>query len=302
MKQELEYYYGLIDIEVHHKEKEYTIYKGNDKYIFKPCYRNYEELVEIYKILDNNYNLLFSRIMINRDNRLVTIINNTSYILLKIQVDDIRLIDFYDLIEFNNKNIIYEGLDLKKIYRTNWIDLWSRKLDYFEYQMEHLKDKYKILSTSINFFIGLGENAISYINQILNEERIDAFISIVHRRVLYNMSITDFYDPTEIIIDYKVRDISEYLKSLFLCGEVDYDYLDSFFRKLNFNKIDFEMLFGRLLFPSFYFDLYENIINKEVSEKDIYMIINKSNDYILFLKKIYNIIYKIYPIKKIDWI
>ena len=240
--------------------------------------------------------------MINRDNRLVTVINNTSYILLKIQVDDIRLIDFYDLIEFNNKNIIYEGLDLKKIYRTNWIDLWSRKLDYFEYQMEHLKDKYKILSTSINFFIGLGENAISYINQILNEERIDAFISIVHRRVLYNMSITDFYDPTEIIIDYKVRDISEYLKSLFLCGEVDYDYLDSFFRKLNFNKIDFEMLFGRLLFPSFYFDLYENIINKEVSEKDIYMIINKSNDYILFLKKIYNIIYKIYPIKKIDWI
>ena len=143
MKQELEYYYGLVDIEVHYKDKEYIIYKGHDKYIFKPCYRNYDELVEIYKLLDNNYNLLFSRIMINRDNRLVTVINNTSYILLKIQVDDIRLIDFSDLLEFNNKNIIYEGLDLKKIYRTNWIDLWSRKLDYFEYQMIHIKDKYK---------------------------------------------------------------------------------------------------------------------------------------------------------------
>ena len=302
MKQELEYYYGLIDVEVHYKDKEYIIYKDQDKYIFKPCYRDYDELVEIYKLLDNNYTLSFSRIMINRDNRIVTIINNTSYILLKIQVDDIRLIDFSDLLEFNNKNIIYEGLDLKKIYRTNWSELWSSKLDYFEYQMNHIKDKYKIISSSIDFFIGLGENSISYINQILSEERIDSTISISHRRVLYNMSITDFYDPTEIIIDYKVRDVSEYLKSLFLYGEVDYDYLEDFFRKLNFTKIDFEMLFGRLLFPSFYFDMYESIINKEVDEKKITIIINKSDDYIIFLKKIYNIIYRIYPIKKIDYI
>ena len=62
------------------------------------------------------------------------------------------------------------------------------------------------------------------------------------------------------------------------------------------------MLFGRLLFPSFYFDVYENIINDKVDEKEIIIVINKSNSYILFLKNIYNTIYKIYPIKKIDYI
>ena len=302
MKQELEYYYGLTDLEIHHKDSEYIIYRKKDIYIFKPCYRNYEELVEIYNLVEYNYNLLFHRILLNRDNKLVTYINNVSYILLKLQVKDSRFIDFSDLLEFNNKNIIYDELGFKKIYRTDWVNLWSRKIDYFEYQMIHIKDKYKILSSSIDFFIGLAENAISYINQTLIEERNNSSISIVHRRVLYNMSVTDFYDPTEVIIDYKVRDVAEYLKSLFLYGEVDYIYLENFFRQLNFTKTDFEMLFGRLLFPSFYFDVYENIINDKVDEKEIITVINKSNSYILFLKNIYNTIYKIYPIKKIDYI
>ena len=303
MKRELEYYYGLHEIEIHYKDSVYYIVKGNTKYIFKPCYRDYEEIVEIFKLVENNLDIPFHSIMLNRNNGLITIIDNVPYILLRLNIEDDRFIDFNDLIEYSKNNFYFERLDLKKIIRVNWSLLWSEKIDYFEYQLKHLKDKYKILSSSIDFYIGLGENGISYINEVLSKNiNIKPNISVSHRRLLYKTTITEFFDPTELIIDYKARDACEYLKSLFLFGECDFEYLNSFFRKLSFERVDFEMMFGRLLFPSFYFDVYEEVINGKRKEKDILKVISKSCDYITFLKKIYDIIYKIYPIKKIDWL
>ncbi len=301
MKNELYYYYGLEDIQVHHKNKKYYIYKKKNKYILKPCYRKYEELMEIFTLIEYQNNYKFHKIILNRNNSIITIINNVPYILLKLEIKDDRFIDFNDILKINNSRINLNNLKLKNIYRTNWVDLWSNKIDYFEYQLQHIRDKYKNISLSINFYIGLSENAISYINQVLSLSR-NINISIGHRRLHYETTLIDFYDPTTIIIDYKARDISEYLKSLFLMKELDYIYIENFLRKLSWQKEDYELLFGRLLFPSFYFDIYEDIINNKKQEKDILKIISRSEEYIKFLKKIFLIIYRIQPIKKVDWI
>ena len=303
MKRELEYYYGIREVEIHYKDGKYYIIKDSNKYIFKPCYRDYREIVEINTLIDSNLSIPFHSIILNRSNELITVIDNVPYILLKLKIEDERFIDFNDLIKYSKKKIYFEQLNLKSIIRVNWSLLWSKKIDYFEYQMKHLKEKYKILSSSIDFYIGLGENGISYVNEILSKNiNNNISVCVSHRRLLYKTTITEFFDPTELIIDYKARDVCEYLKSLFLFGECDFEYLDNFFRSLSFDRVDFEMLFGRLLFPSFYFDIYEDIINGKRDEKDILKVISKSCDYITFLKKIYDIIYKIYPIKKIDWL
>lgn len=303
MKKELYYYYGLDNITVHYKDKKYIIIKGNNKYLFKPCHRKYKEIEEIYQILEYNHSYPFHKIILNKRGTVITIINNIPYILLELQIEDNRFIDFLDIIDFNRRTINISDFKVGPIFRYDWVTLWSRKIDYFEYQMVHLKDKYNILASSINFFIGLSENGISYINQVLEENSIKRpNISIQHQRLHYETNITEFYDPTNIVIDYKARDVCEYLKSLFLVGEYDYNYLESFLRNLNFKKSEYEMLYGRLLFPTFYFDVYEQIISKQVEEKEILKIVCSAEDYVIFLRNIYKIINKIYSIKKVDWI
>ena len=61
----------------------------------------------------------------------------------------------------NNMLILNETKS--KLYRNSWASLWSAKLDYFEYQVSELgKDKPLILD-SFSYYLGLGENAISYL-------------------------------------------------------------------------------------------------------------------------------------------
>lgn len=57
-----------------------------------------------------------------------------------------------------------------------------------------------------------------------------------------------------------------------------------------------------MLYPSYYFDKYEKIINNNLNENDIISIINEKNNYEEYLKQIYNIINEITIIPKVDWI
>ncbi len=68
------------------------------------------------------------------------------------------------------------------------------------------------------YYIGLTENAISYLkySNLKNNH-----IGIQHIRVKYNDNLTNFYNPINLIIDYKVRDIAEYFKSLFFDSKID---------------------------------------------------------------------------------
>ena len=62
------------------------------------------------------------------------------------------------------------------------------------------------------------------------------------------------------------------------------------------------MLYARLLYPSYYFDIYEEIMNNGEDEEALIPIINKINDYELFLKEAYYEISKYTNLERIDWI
>ena len=44
----------------------------------------------------------------------------------------------------------------------------------------------------------------------------------------------------------------------------------------SFDKNEYIMLFSRLLFPTYYFDVYDDIINNNLKEEKIISIINKN--------------------------
>ena len=62
--------------------------------------------------------------------------------------------------------------------------------------------------------------------------------------------------------------------------------------------------YGRLLYPSYFFDLYDEIINDNLQEDIINRIIIKNKDYEIFLKEIYFYIVNKYNkyIPEIDWL
>ena len=62
------------------------------------------------------------------------------------------------------------------------------------------------------------------------------------------------------------------------------------------------MFYARMLYPTYYFDLYEAVMNKNVSEEELVKIVKRSNEFEEFLKKTYLEISKYVKLDKIDWI
>ena len=149
------------------------------------------------------------------------------------------------------------------------------------------------------YYIGLTENAISYLkySNLKNNN-----IGVCHTRVKYNDSLTNFYNPIDLIIDYKVRDIAEYYKSLFFDSKIDIKDIINSLKKIKMNEIDSIYFYIRMLYPSYYFDLVDEILKGNKKQEELLNITKLSNDYEYLLYEIYNYIKNKYNIIGIEWI
>ena len=241
-------------------------------------------------------NSLVHEIILNKKNEPLTLVDGVYYILLRVYVNDTKIISIDDILFMLNSNDSI--MDNNIIGRTDWVKLWSLKIDYFEYQIGHLIKKYPYIYNTVDYYIGLGENAIEYIKE-LSEEKMSTNLSVTHRRIGANSTLFDLYNPLNLVIDYKVRDIAEYIKDVFFNSDIDvYKILNELFSKAIFDKPTLSLLFSRLLFPSYYFDLYENILEMDLNENIILNIIKKSTSYEKFLY----FLMQNWSLYKIEWL
>ena len=262
---------------------------NNNSYIFTIYNRPLNECSSIY----NLYNELLKRkiftndIVLNKNNQIITMVNNVPYVLLKDNTINKR-INMNDILYLQNNSInIYND---KLLFRNNWITLWEIKIDYYESRLKEMDNKYPLLSNTLDYYIGLGENAISYL--VNNNIKVNDLV-LSHKRIKMDDSSFEFYNPFNYILDSRVRDFSEYIKSLFFKDMITFENFEGYLNMLNFNKDEYILLISRLLYPSYYFDLFDDIVNNNEDENIIKNVINKNNDYILFLKNtFYYIIYK----------
>lgn len=275
MKNALNYYYNLNIDNIHQKNKNYYFKVNNLQYMLLECIN--EKINDIYSLnvyLTKNYP--FYKIILNKDNKVITIINETNYILLEIN-NNIKELNLNEIIKINNISIV----NFNKLRRDNWYTLWTNKIDYFEYQINQIGKKYPIIRESFNYYIGLAETAISLIKSINNE---GMYLSLSHKRI---NNAFDLYNPLNLIIDVRIRDICEYFKFCFFENKNIFKELELF---LNYNKLSYNesvYFLARMLFPTYYFDLYEKIIANEVKEEEIKKIISKVDKYEKLLKYIY---------------
>ncbi len=283
MKNTIMYYYDLNDVILSKINGINYVRSKNKIYIFSEIY-NINEIYEIYNLLSNKKN--YYKIIKNRMGDIVTPYNNKNYILMEKETKKIS----------NIPPIIVKNTDYL-LDRSNWYELWRNKNDYYEYQMNHIRGKYKIIDESIDYYIGIAENAISYISY--NIKKINNVKMICHKRI----NADEYFNPLNCVIDYQERDIGEYLKYIFWSNEYKKINLNDFFaKKINHNIINYNLLYARILYPTEYFDKYDQIVNSLAEAEKLNSIIKRQKEYELYINNIYEIISKYSVIPKIDWL
>ena len=119
------------------------------------------------------------------------------------------------------------------------------------------------------------------------------------------------YSPLNLIVDYKIRDLCEYIKSQLFqkktlsevieLESMTHYYLQSF--NLSVNEI--QLFFVRLLYPSEYFDMFEDIITTNISDSDnkqLNHIIELADNYEKFVKDIYNYYFDKNYLPFVEWL
>ena len=99
------------------------------------------------------------------------------------------------------------------------------------------------IKETINYYIGLAENAIEFIkyNDIYTD-----------RLFICNCNKNELYNPLNIVLDCKEREVGEIIKKEFFYNDLTIDEI----RKI-INNYDIKKVIARLLYPNYYFDIVD---------------------------------------------
>ena len=303
MKNTINYYYNLNPNKINHIFDYYYFYIDNELYYFCVYTKNVKDIEAIYifnqELLAQN--VLVNEIVNNRTGTILTYVNQVPYVLTKVGININKPIRLAEISYLSNIPISYP----KELMRANWANLWINKIDYLEYHQEQNYQKYPLLASSFNYFVGLSENAISYLNQTiikLRPEKSD-FGVLSHDVIMMDGSIYDLYDSQNIIIDHRARDLAEYIKiSFFKDNYSIFDELDEYFRYHYFSFYGVQLIIARVLWPSFYFEVYDGILKHQLNESELLKITSRTSDYEKYLADIFRYFRKYYPIDEIGWL
>jgi len=265
----------------------YVIYRNDNiyfelndsKYMILKTELNELNLLELDKIINylDNYAIFFHKLVVGKNGFSFQFENNR-YVLLKLRIISEREITINEIVKLSNIKINWESKNILE-----------NKIDFLE---QYLANYENLELEDINYFIGLTENAITIFNIIGENDK----KYIGHKRIHCKESTLEFYNPLNIVVDYRSRDLAEYAKSLLLNGV---DKTIEFLKYLDYS--DWYSYFARIMYPSFYFDLVDNYINKDIKidKKRINILVNS---YEKTIKKLYEFLKIKINIPYIEWL
>lgn len=303
MKNTINYYYNLNPNKINQILNYYYFYVDNELYYLMIYTKKPKEVRAIYRFNQAllQQNVLVHEILNNRTDTVLTYVNQVPYLLMKISININKPIVLSEISYLSSIHIPYPT----ELMRSNWANLWANKIDYLEYHHEQNYQKYPLLSASFNYFIGIAENAISYLNRTvanLKPEKSD--IGVISHDVLgIEDTAYSLYDPQNIIIDHKARDLAEYIKiSFFRDNYSIFDELDEYFRYHYFSFYGMQLLMARVLWPSFYFELYDEVLGNRANESAVLKITSRISEYEKYLGDVFQYFHKYYSIEDVGWL
>lgn len=295
MNNVINYYYNLNPINVYRDKNKYKFVYKNNKYLLIKIVVSKEKINDSYKISNDliNHGIYCHSFVYNNNNQLITLVNNEPYVLLKESDNDDYNIILNDIMIFNTS-----ACAIKIKSKISWKKLWEYKIDYLEYQISQIGRKYPLLRQSFDYFIGVSEMAISMLNYV-DVNNVDLYVQ--HSRITANYMSDDFYNPLNFVLDSKVRDPAEYFKSNILNNSNIIEDIKYYINYSDLTENEMKLFFIRMLFPTYYFDLYEEIVSTKVSEKQLNTIILNINTYEQVLVETYYFIKQYTELPEINW-
>lgn len=302
MKNLLNYFYHIYPDVLHKNGDGFYFFLDEKKYYLIKFDRNIEELdilVEITNLLYEKNIKVHTFIKTVNDNFFVSYAGN-NYIVLRVNQNEKEELDLFDILNFNNSLIVDKNL----LYENNWEYRWEEQIDDFERQVLEYNKEYPLLVNHFDYYIGLAENAVSYLKIIKNNSTDKNLLYLSHKRLNFPLHYEELYNPLNFMFDSKIRDMAEYIKSKIFSKSFDFVELKEYFKNTQFifDLEDIGRFYARLLYPTYYFDFFEKVINDEIEEKEFSKYIEMSKEYEKFLKKIYIFLKRKYNIEPIDWI
>ncbi len=298
MKNLIDYLYS-IDITNIDKHDYYYLLKDNHTTYLFSKYNHYRDFDFIYNICDelNKHYFYVYKLKKNIYNNILSTIDNEKYYLLDIGLNYDNELDFYEMVNFYKRSSVFLNRNFN--FKCNWDILWENKIDYLHLHANNYLVSNKNIAPLFFYYLGLAENALIYVKTIEKNIgfSINDRISFTHRRMPAHIKNLFFYNPFNLMIDLEVRDIAEYIKSMYYS---DLDYINDleYYLKTNLlTKYSASMLYARIVYPSNFFDYYENKSEEYFSGK-----FSDTNSYESFIKKTYELINSHVNIDKISWL
>ena len=250
---------------------------GNFRYMLLKTNFSNEKLSIIDMIVKklDSYAIFFHQLISSGDGYILKF-GEHSYVLIRLRITSDRKITMNEILKLSSISI-----------NCSLENQLVEKIDFLE---NYFSNYQKLELANIDYFIGLTENAITLFNIIGKGNK--NFIG--HKRLHYDERAVDFYNPLNIVLDYRTRDLAEYAKSAFINGN---NCIIEILELLH--PADYFSFFARLIFPSFYFDSIDQYI-KYGTKMDKKRISSLANSLEKNLRQVYNLIYPNLPY--IEWL
>lgn len=275
MESLINYYYHINVKNIKFKGNYYIIEDDNNIFLLCALEETIEQLMNIINIL-NSTSIKYHLLVLTIEGKLFITYDEKNYCLFKVRTNKNERLS---LLTFNK---------IKESGNCNWGNTWSERMDYYETQVEEVITEPSI-KYAIQYYIGLTENAIYYFNTLKEKySNSDLTFTISHKRIKSPVNYLDFYNPCNMLIDLEIRDLAEYFKSAFFNETLTESELLDLINHFKFNDAMANYLFLRLLYPSYFFDVYDSYIETKELNDQMILIIKKSKEYESLLNKVYN--------------
>ena len=287
MKKIINYYYNLFPENIKNKYGGYYFEIQDNKYLLLHLHVPSKDIIEIYENLIKK-NIANYILILNRDGVPVSTDNSDEYLLFMINCDDSETMKFSEQIY-----IALEGT-------VSWSKAWSERINYYEIQINELAQNKKVILQSIYYYIGLAENAIAIADKYSEYSNQNNFIQ--HYRMNVPIKKGEYFNPGNMLIDSFVRDPAEYIKSSFFFEKREESYYFDYINTIPLTDISANLLIARLLYPTYYFDIFDEVILNNAEENELISIINTHERYENFIINLYKKLKLNYQIIDIMWI
>ncbi len=213
--------------------------------------------------------------------------------------------DFTNLSSYYKMHATFFNSFNFKINLNDIIILWDQRLEYIQNQclvnLNFDNVAHLILYEHTNYAIGLALNALQYLADLRIDYPQFVYLSTLTHRRIKKMDKFELFNPFNFIIDHSSRDLAELYKN----DLISFDELINTCQNYHYSIHEYEYLLARLLYPTFIFDIIEDIATDQSSydyTNDIYEAIMKQNSQISKIKQYYHYVSKSLNVRPISWL